>query len=65
MRGGERTGAGRPPIDPRLRKIPVAYKLPQWLVDWLRAQDEPQSVLIEDALCRRHKLKAPKEPPHP
>ena len=58
-RGGRREGAGRPPIDQRLVKVPVGYKLPRWLVEWLREQDEPAAQLIEDALRRRHKLKPP------
>jgi hypothetical protein len=40
-------------------KVPVGYKLPQWLVDWIREQDTPAALLIEDALKRRHKLKPP------
>ena len=59
MSGGKREGAGRPPIDPRLVKIPVGYKLPRWLVDWLRSQNISQAKLIEEALKRRHKLKPP------
>ena len=59
MSGGKREGVGRPPIDSRLVKVPVGYKLPRWLVDWLRGQDEPAAQLIEDALRRRHKLKPP------
>jgi len=58
--GGKREGAGRKPGDPRLIKRPVGYKLPQWLIEWIRLQDESAAVLIEDALCRRHKLKPPK-----
>lgn len=61
MSGGQRVGAGRPPIDPQLLKVPVGYKLPRWLVDWLRAQDEPAAQLIEDALRRRHKIKPPEQ----
>ena len=34
--GGKREGAGRPPIDPQMVKIPIGYKLPRWLVEWLR-----------------------------
>ena len=59
-RGGQRAGAGRPPIDPQLAKIAVSYRLPRWLVGWMRDQDIPASQLIEDALMRRHKLKPPK-----
>lgn len=57
--GGKRGRAGRPPIDPRMVKVPVGYKLPRWLVEWLRDQDEAAAVLIEDALCKKHKLKPP------
>ena len=56
---GNPRGAGRKPSPPELKKIPVGVKLPRWLVDWLRAQDEPAAQLIEDALRRRHKLKPP------
>ena len=48
--GGKRKGAGRPPIDPQLVKIPVGYKLPRWLVEWIRKQDTPAAQLIENAL---------------
>lgn len=58
MRGGKREGAGRPPIDPQLAKVPVGYKLPRWLVEWLRTQPN-QAQAIEDALIKRHKLKPP------
>lgn len=57
--GGKREGAGRPSIDPKMVKVPVGYKLPRWLVEWLRDQDKPAAQLIEDALKRQHKLKAP------
>lgn len=59
MTGGRREGAGRPPGDPVLVKVPVCYKLPRWLVAWLRAQDTPAARIIEDALRRIHKLKPP------
>jgi len=57
--GGERTGAGRKPSPPELKKIPVGMKLPRWLVEWMREQPNSQSVLIEDAICKVHKLKRP------
>lgn len=40
-------------IDPKMKKIPVGYKLPRWLVEWLRSQDTPAAVLIEEALRER------------
>jgi len=48
--GGKRAGAGRPPVDSLVKKVPTGYKLPQWLVDWMREQDKPAAVLIEQAL---------------
>lgn len=57
--GGARKGAGRPLGDPDLVKVPVGYKLPHWLVEWLRAQDTPAAQLIEDALRRGRNLKPP------
>ncbi|MDZ7750131.1 MAG: hypothetical protein U5S82_00360 [Gammaproteobacteria bacterium] len=41
-------------------KIPLATKLPAWLVAWLREQDEPIAVLIEEALVKTHKLQGPR-----
>lgn len=58
-RGGKREGAGRPPIDPQMVKVPVGYKLPQWLVDWIREQDEPAAQMIEAALCKEYRLRPP------
>lgn len=48
--GGHRNGAGRPKTNDDLVKIPVSYRLPRWLVEWMRSQDAPQSILIEDAI---------------
>lgn len=58
-RGGKREGAGRPPIDPRMVKIKVGYKLPRWLVDWIRKQDTPAAQMIEAALCKVYGLRPP------
>jgi len=51
--------AGAPHKPPALVKVPVGLKLPRWLIDWMRTQDQSMAVLIEDALCKRHKLKPP------
>lgn len=59
-RGGNRTGSGRPKIDRRLIKVPVSYRLPQWLVNWLRGREESAAELIEDALKARHGIEPPK-----
>jgi hypothetical protein len=55
----KRKGPGRPPVDPRIKKIPVAYKLPRWLVEWIRGEDKPASIIIESALCEQHNLNPP------
>jgi len=60
MRGGKRDGAGRPKTPLNLKKIQGNYRLPQWLVAWLRSQSQPQAQIIEDALIKVHKLKPPK-----
>ena len=49
-------GPGRPAGSDR---VMISVRLPIWLVEWLREQDEPAAQLIEDALRRRHKLKPP------
>lgn len=50
---------GRKKRNPAMLKIPVCYKLHPWIVEWLRAQELPCSLLIENALMARHKLKSP------
>ena len=59
MSGGRREGAGRKPATPALKKMPVSLKLPRWLIEWMDSQPESRAVLIEEALCKRHKLKPP------
>ncbi len=59
--GGKREGAGAPPKDPQMVKVPVGYKLPRWLVEGLRGQDVPAAQLIEDAVRRRDKRRPPHE----
>ncbi len=58
--GGKRKGSGRPKSDSKLLKIPVCYRLPHWLVSWLRTQDSSAAVLIESALKKAFGLKPPK-----
>jgi hypothetical protein len=57
--GGARPGAGRKKIEPGRKKIPVSYKLPAWLVEWLRLQPESQASLIEKALVRQYRIVRP------
>ena len=59
MSGGRREGAGRKPAPPALKKMPVSLKLQRWLIGWMDSQPDSRAVLIEDALCKRNKLKPP------
>jgi hypothetical protein len=59
MKGGKREGAGRPSLPAHMKKIPVSYHLPRWLVDWLRDQPGVQAQIIEQALVDQHHLRRP------
>jgi hypothetical protein len=59
MKGGKRQGSGRPPLPAHLKKVPVSYHLPRWLVEWLREQPGVQAKIIEDALVDQHRIKRP------
>lgn len=60
--GGKRSVAGRPPAPELLKKTPRSIKLPEWLWRWMDEQpDTNRALLIEDAVTRRHKLRAPDE----
>ena len=52
-------GAGQPPKAANLKKNPVSMKLPQWQIDWTSEQPESRAILVEQALCKVHKLKPP------
>lgn len=58
--GGARKSAGRTPTPEALRREVTAVRLPAWLCAWLREQPESAGELVEAALCKAHKLKAPK-----
>jgi len=40
-------------LPPEEKKASLHVMLPPWLIAWLRAQDRPQSHLIEEALVKR------------
>ena len=44
---------------PAHRRQLISVKLPKWLLDWLRAQPETTTGLIESALMEEHALSAP------
>lgn len=55
-RGGKRKGAGRKPSDPLLLRVPVAYRLPRPMVEWMRAQDIPATQIIENAIWEKYRM---------
>ena len=59
----EKNKGGRPPALPGLRREQVPVRLPAWLVQWLAHQVETPAALIEAALLKIHKLRAPKDAP--
>jgi hypothetical protein len=59
-RGGYRLGAGRPKVATHLKRVKLTpFRLPQWIVDWLKARPESGGRLIEEALINHFKLKPP------
>lgn len=55
--------AGAPKKDPRFVKVPASFKLPRWLLSWLRQRSDKNksmAVLIEEALIEKYDLKPPK-----
>jgi hypothetical protein len=62
-RGGWREGGGRPKgstMPAHLRRVNLNdFRLPQWIVDWLKSQDYSGGRLIEEALIKHYKLKHP------
>ena len=53
---------GRPQAHPGLRRVNVPVRLPAWLVQWMSEQPGTPARLIEAALLKAHKLRAPREP---
>jgi hypothetical protein len=59
-RGGYRPGSGRPKVATHLKRVKLTpFRLPQWIVDWLKARPESGGRLIEEALIKYFKLKPP------
>ena len=62
MRGGKRTGAGRPlgsKMDQRFRRDRLDIRLPRWLMRWLKGQRKPASRVVEGALVETFNLEGP------
>ena len=62
-RGGRRKGGGRPKgstISPHLKRVNLPdFRLPQWIVDWMKSQERSGGRIIEEALVKYYRLKPP------
>ena len=63
MSGGKRAGAGRKPVRPELKKEQSKARISAWVLVWLdeHREDGSRGELLEAALIKVHKLKAPTE----
>lgn len=63
MAGGKREGAGRKPVRLELKKEQSKARISKWVLDWLdeHREDGSRGELLEAALIKVHKLKAPPE----
>ena len=61
MTGGKRDGAGRKKVRPELKKEQSKARISRWVLDWLddRRGEGSRGELLEAALIKVHKLKAP------
>ena len=64
-RGGWREGGGRPKgstIPKHLKRVKLTqFRLPQWIVDWIKSQEYSGGRIIEEALIKYYKLQHPDE----
>jgi len=51
--------SGRPPIAAHLKKNKLNVSIPQWMIDWIDAQDEPKAHVIEKAMEEYYQICAP------
>jgi hypothetical protein len=62
-RGGQRKGGGRPKgstISPHLKRVNLPdFRLPQWIVDWIKSQEKSGGRIIEEAVVKHYRLMPP------
>jgi len=62
-RGGSRKGSGRPKgskIEPSLKRVGLTgFRLPQWIVDWIKSHGRSGGRIIEEALVKYYRLDPP------
>ena len=61
--GGKRTGAGRKPVPPELRKEQVKARISSWVLAWLDEHHDEgnRGELIEAALIKLYGLTPPQQ----
>lgn len=50
---------GRPTAPEHLQRIDVPLRLPRWLASWIDSQEAARAEVIESALMKAYRLKAP------
>ena len=54
---------GAPFKPPELVKVPASFRLPKWLIAWMRAYSKQEgtnmAAMIEEALCEMHGVTPP------
>lgn len=64
-RGGAGRKQGRKPLPECLQRIKLNdFRLPRWIVQWLKSQEESGSHLIERAVINQYKLTPDGEQSH-
>jgi len=51
MKGGARSGAGRKPLPPHLRRSNITVRVTPATIEWLKAQEQSYSALINMLLA--------------
>ena len=61
--GGPGRGQGRKPVSAQFKKEQSKARISRWVLDWLdeHREDGSRGELLEAALIKVHKLKAPQE----
>jgi hypothetical protein len=59
-RGGAGRGQGRKPLPENRKRIKLNdFRLPYWIVQWLKSQPESGSHLIEQAVFEKYQITRP------
>ncbi len=55
--GGKRIGSGAKADPVHGPKRMLSIRMPVWVIEWLKGQEESQSVLVERALVKTYEIK--------